>query len=161
MFAGLRAWWANHSEGERRFMVGLGLVAFGVFLWLGVWRPINGALASGWERQGVALDRYAAVRARVAELRRSPAAEAPRGERVPIDQLIGQSAAEAGFTLDRATLQGEGRMSVNIGSARTGPLLGWIAGLEAGGASVQTISIVPGATEGTVAVQAVFQEARP
>ncbi|MBT2187160.1 type II secretion system protein GspM [Sphingobium nicotianae] len=154
----LRTWWANHSEGEQRFMVVLGVLIFGVILWLGVWRPIESGLASGWERQGLALDRYASVRAKVAELRQRPA-QRNQANRAPIDQAIGQSAAEAGFTLDRATLQGEGRMAVNIASARVGPLLQWISGLERAGISVQTITMAPGATEGTVAVQAMFQEA--
>ena len=157
MMQGIFLWWRNHSIGERRLMAGLGIVAVVIFLWLGVWRPMTGALETGWQRQGVALDRYASVRARVAELRRRPARRAPE-EQAPLDQLIGQSAAEAGFTLDRATQQGAGRMSVNIASARVGPLLEWIAGLEEAGISVQTISLVPGATEGTVAMQAVFQE---
>lgn len=160
MMQGMRQWWVNHSEGERRLMAGLAIAGALVFLWLGVWRPIDGGLVAGWERQGAALDRYASVRAKVAELRKRPA-ERARANRVPVDQLIGQSAAEAGFTLDRATLQGEGRMAVNIGAARVGPLLRWIAVLEQAGTIVQTIAIVPGATEGTVAVQATFQEVKP
>ena len=154
---GLRNWWVNHSLGERRFMAGLGIVILIVILWLGIWRPVNDGIDAGWARQGAALDRYAAVRARVAELRRPPGEQAP-ATRVPLDQLVGQSAAEAGFTLDRASQQGEGRLSVNIASARSGPLLQWIAGLEAAGIIVQSISIVPGASEGTVTMQAVFQE---
>lgn len=153
-------WWYNHGLGERRLMAALGIVALAVLLWLGVWRPVTTGLENGWERQGVALDRYASVRAKVAELRRRPAQHS-QADRLPIDQRISQSAAEAGFTLDRATQQGTGRMSVNIASARAGPLLEWIAGLEQAGVTVQTISIVPGATEGTVAMQAVFQEVQP
>ncbi|HWJ68539.1 MAG TPA: type II secretion system protein GspM [Sphingobium sp.] len=160
MTQGMLIWWRNHSLGERRLMAGLGIIAAIIFLWLGVWRPVTGALETGWQRQGVALDRYAAVRSGVADLRRRPSQRA-QTEPVPLDQLIGQSAAEAGFTLDRATQQGPGRMSVNIASARVGPLLEWIAGLEQAGISVQTISIVPGATEGTVAMQALFQEVQP
>ncbi|MBN8829315.1 MAG: type II secretion system protein M [Sphingomonadales bacterium] len=156
----IRNWWINHSENEQRFMIALAVIAAAIFLWLGIWRPVENSLASGWERQGAALDRYASVRAKVAELRKRPAQRAQEN-RVPIDQLIGQSAAEAGFTLDRATQQGTGRMSVNIASARIGPLLQWIATLEQGGISVQTIAIIPGAAEGTVAMQAVFTEPQP
>jgi len=157
MLAAFRAWWDDHATGEKRLMAGLAIVALVIFLWLGVWRPVTGALAAGWERQSLALDRYAAVRAKVADLKRRPPARR-QGDHLPLDQLIGQSAAEAGFTLDRATQQGEGRMAANIASARVGPLLGWIGGLEQAGVTVQTISIVPGAAQGTVAVQAVFVE---
>lgn len=160
MMQGMLLWWRNHSLGERRLMAGLGIAAAVIFLWLGVLLPVTSALETGWQRQDAALDRYASVRVQVAELRRRPAQRAP-GDQLPFDQRIGQSAAEAGFTLDRAIQQGPGRMSVNIAAARIGPLLEWIAGLEHAGISVQTISIVPGATEGTVAMQALFQEARP
>lgn len=154
---GFKTWWYNHSAGERRFMAGLAVVAAIVFLWLGIWRPVNDGLDSGWAKQGAALDRYASVRARVAEIRQRPRSEV-QAQRVALDQLVGQTAAEAGFSLERASQQGEGRLSVNIASARVGPLLQWIANLETAGITVQTISIVPGATEGTVAMQAVFQE---
>jgi general secretion pathway protein M len=153
----MRNWWANHSENEQRFMIALAVITAAVFIWLGIWRPVDNGLTAGWDRQGAALDRYASVRAKVAELRKRPV-ERAQENRVPIDQLIGQSAAEAGFTLDRATLQGAGRMSVNIASARIGPLLQWVAGLEQGGISVQTIAIIPGAAEGSVSMQAVFTE---
>ena len=158
MFAGMRSWWPSHSIGEQRLMAVLGVLIVLVFLWLGVWRPVNAGIAAGWERQGAALDRYASVRAKVAELQKRPA-QRQQGNRVSIDQFVGQSAAEAGFTLDRATAQGQGRMSVNIASARVGPLLQWISTLEGAGISVQTISLAPGGVEGAVAMQAVFQEA--
>lgn len=160
MMQAMLSWWRNHSLGERRLMAGLAIVAAIIFLWLGILRPVTDGLATGWQRQGIALDRNAAVRAGVAELRHRPSKRAP-GERAPLDQLIGQSAAEAGFTLERASQQGPGRMAVNIASARVGPLLEWIAGLEQAGVNVQTISLAPGATEGTVAMQALFQEERP
>lgn len=157
MMQSMRAWWVNHSEGEQRFMAVLGVVAGLVIFWLGVWRPIDSAVAGGWERQRTALDRYASVRAKVETIRKLPAAR-PGGAGVPIEQLVGQSAAEAGFTLDRASAQGEGRMAIGISSARMPALMSWLAGLEAGGVLVETISIAPGANEGTVAVQAVLRE---
>ena len=70
---------------------------------------------------------------------------------------MSQSAAEAGFTLDRVGASGTGR-SVSIASAKTGALLSWLSQIEATGVAVQSISIVPGQTPGTVAVQAVFQD---
>lgn len=157
MTGSLRHWWNAHSENERRFMALLGCAILVVILWLGVWRPIDRALAAGWERQGAALDRHASVRAGVDALRRLPASG--QGARAPIDQLVGQSAAEAGFTLDRAAAQGEGRMAVTIGSARMPALMGWLAGLEGKGVLAETISIAPGGTDGTVAVQALLREA--
>lgn len=156
MIESMKIWWGNHSSSERWLMGVLGAAIFIIFLWLGIWRPVEDGLASGWARQGAALDRYGAVRAKVEALKTLPAARG--GAQIPVDQLVTQTAAEAGFTLDRVGGQGAGRMSVSIASARTGPLLDWLSRLEAAGVGVQTINIVPGTTDGTVAMQAVLQE---
>ncbi|HZV56076.1 MAG TPA: type II secretion system protein GspM [Sphingobium sp.] len=161
MIESIKGWWRNHGAGERALMGVLGVAILIVFLWLGVWRPVNEALDTGWARQSAALDRFAVVQARIEALKQAPAQAVGQGPRTPIEQLVSQSAAEAGFTLDRVGNQGAGRMSISIGAARTGPLLAWIGELEAAGVGVQSINIVPGATDGTVAVQAVLQERRP
>jgi general secretion pathway protein M len=160
MMQGMKRWWNDHSEGERRIMMLLAVAAGIVFFWLGLWRPVSNGVATGWERQGAALDRYASVRAKVDAIRKLPATGKGASEAAAsIDQMVGQSAAEAGFTLDRAALQGEGRMAVSIASARMPALMGWLATMEAGGILVETISISPGANEGTIAVQALLREA--
>lgn len=157
MVEGIRNWWGNHSAAERRLMAGLGIVILLVIVWLGIWRPIEEGLAAGWARQGAALDRFQSVEAKVAALKSLPTG-AGQGVRTPIEQLVSQSAAEAGFTLDRVGSQGAGRMSISIAAAKMSVLLGWLSQLEAQGVTVQTISIVPGVTDGTVSVQAVLQE---
>ncbi|GEM_PF-231903 len=161
MIESIKGWWRNHNAGERALMGVLGAAVLLVFLWLGVWRPVSAGLEAGWARQGAALDRLAAVQARVDALKQAPAQDNAQGPRTPIEQLVSQSAAEAGFSLDRVGNQGAGRMSISIGAARMGPLLGWIGQIEGAGVGVQSINIVPGATDGTVAVQAVLQERRP
>jgi general secretion pathway protein M len=158
MTESLKIWWRAHSQSERRLMTVLGVIMLLVFLWLGIWRPISNGVENGWARQGIALDRYASVKAKITALKTVHAASAASGGRPSLDQFVGQTAAEAGFTLDRASTQGAGRTSINIASARMSPLLDWISRLEQAGISVQTISIVPGATDGTVTVQALLQE---
>lgn len=155
MIESLKNWWLNHKAGERWLMAVLGIAILIVLLWLGIWRPVNDGIAAGWARQGAALERYGAVRSKVEALKRLPAK--PGGAAVPVEQLVTQSAAEAGFTLDRVGSPGAGRMSVSIGAARSAPLLAWLARLEESGVTVQTISITPGSADGTVAVQAMFQ----
>jgi general secretion pathway protein M len=159
MIDNMKIWWRGHSAGERRIIAILGVAVALVFLWLGVWRPVTSGLDTGWDRHGAALDRYGSVRAKVEALSRRSAAIPAPGGRPSLEQLVGQTAAEAGFTLDRVAGQGDNRMSVNIASARMGPLLAWLSRLEQAGVAVQTISIVPGGTEGVVTVQAVLMEA--
>lgn len=155
MIESFKSWWSAHSVGERRIMGVLGAAILIIVLWLGIWRPVTDGLTSGWQRQGQALDRYGSVRAKVDALKHLPAASS--ATHTPVDQLVSQTAGEAGFTLDRVGTPGAGRVSVSIASARTGPLLTWLSQLETAGVAIQTINIVPGTTDGTVAVQAVFQ----
>lgn len=155
MIESLRNWWDGHSVAERALIAVLGVAIAIVILWLGIWRPVEDGLASGWARQGAAVERYGSVRSKVEAMKRL---STPSASGVPLEQLVGQTAAEAGFTLDKVATQGAGRMSVSIASARTGPLLSWLQRLEQAGIAVQTINIVPGSADGTVAVQAVFQE---
>ena len=155
MVESFKSWWNKHSTAERWLIAVLGLAIAFVFLWLAVWRPVTDGLESGWTRQGAALDRYGSVSAKVAALKNAPAA--PQRSGVPLEQLVSQSATEAGFTLDRVGSGGAG-MSVSIASAKTGPLLTWLSQIETSGVAIQSISILPGQTPGTVAVQAVFQD---
>jgi general secretion pathway protein M len=158
MIGSFKNWWANHSASERRLMAGLGIAVLIVFFWLGVWRPVDEGLTTGWARQGAALDRYSSIKAKVDALKRAPAGAA-QGARTPIEQLVTQSASESGFTLDQVGNQGAGRMSISIAAAKMSALMSWLGQIEASGVSVQTISITPGSTDGTVSVQAVLQEA--
>lgn len=159
MIESFKSWWSGHSVAERSLIAFLGFAIAIVFLWLAVWRPVTDGLEAGWTRQGAALDRYGSVRAKVAILKAMP--PRPVADRGAIEQVVSQTAGEAGFALDRVGGQGAGRMSVSIASAKSGPLLSWLSRIEASGITIQSISIVPGQTPGTVAVQAVFQDLAP
>lgn len=159
MIESFKSWWSGHSVAERSLIAVLGLAMAIIFLWLAVWRPVTDGLEAGWARQGAALDRYGSVRAKVAALKAAPARSG--ADRGPIEQVVSQTASEAGFTLDRVGGQGAGQMSISIASAKTGPLLTWLSRIEAAGIAVQSMSIVPGQTPGTVAVQAVFRDLAP
>ncbi|MET0360468.1 MAG: type II secretion system protein GspM [Sphingobium sp.] len=154
----MREWWGGLSNRERRLVAIMLVLVGGVFLWLGVWRPVEAGIAGGWTRMGAAVDANAAVRAQLKQLAR--AGKRTSGADAAIGQSVAQSASEAGLTLDRSAEQGEGRMAITVASARGGAALAWLAGLEARGILVETISMTPGTTPGTMAVQAVLREAK-
>lgn len=156
--SGLRAWWNGLSLRER-WLIGIMLAIAGVLvLWLGMVRPLERGIVNGWIRYGEAVDTNASVRGAIAILRGLPERRT-EGATGAMDQIVSQSAAEAGLTLDRGDVQGGGRMAIAIGSARSGALLLWLSGLQARGIGVETISMTPGTTPGTVAVQAVLRGA--
>jgi len=156
--SGLRAWWAALSAREQRLVVLMLAMACGVLLWLGVWRPVRAGIEFGRARYAVAVDINASVRAKLALLKAQPTQSQGRSSG-PVDQIVAQSAAETGLTLDRSAAQGQGRIAITIGSARAGALLAWLAGLEARGIMVETLNMTPGTTAGTVVVQAVLKGA--
>ncbi|MBK5264024.1 MAG: type II secretion system protein M [Alphaproteobacteria bacterium] len=113
-----------------------------VVLWLGVIRPIDGSLVSAKASHAAAIDRYAAIRARVDAIK-GLSGHRPPALGAPLDVVVSQSASETGFTLDRNDPQGEGRVSIAIGSARPTAFFGWLASLEALGVQVETLSARP------------------
>ncbi|MET0137619.1 MAG: type II secretion system protein GspM, partial [Sphingobium sp.] len=52
----MREWWGGLSNRERRLVAIMLVLVGGVFLWLGVWRPVEAGIAGGWTRMGAAVD---------------------------------------------------------------------------------------------------------
>lgn len=129
------AWWRERSVREQRLLlVMLALLAVTI-LWLGIYRPLQLGLSSARERHQEAVIRLGEVRAQTEALRGSRAA-GPSGA---LADLVTRSAAEAGFANATVAPQGDRRLSVSIPSARPGPVLSWIAGLEAQGVIVERL----------------------
>lgn len=134
--------WTAFSVRER-WLVGTMLALFAIILlWLGIIRPIEGRLASAEAEHAAAIERHAAIRARV-EAIRGLSGNRPPALGAPLDVVIGQSAEETGFTLDRNDSMGDGRIGIAIGSARPTAFFGWLAALEAQGIQVETLSVQP------------------
>lgn len=151
-----RARWVMLSARERALiLVMLGLFAV-LFLWLGIVRPVQDGLARARADHAIAVDRAGRI-ARLAVAVKGAAA-APRLQGA-LDQVVAQSATEAGFTLDNATPEGPDRMTIAIGAARPPALFAWLAALEARGIGIETIVVTPGAG-GTVAARATLRVAR-
>jgi general secretion pathway protein M len=128
-----------------------------VILWFGVALPLDRAQRDARDRLVEATERNAAVRATVAQLKTLPRAPANGGSTVPLDQFVGQSAGEAGLTLERAQAQGNDRMDIAIASVRPIALFSWLSGLEAQGVRVVTMNARPSPTAGSISAQAVLE----
>ena len=154
----IQSWWRELSMRERVLVAIMGVLFAIVIVWLGIARPVEGALENARTRQAEALDRNVAIRAKVKALQAMPpqAAGATTG---PLDQIVGQSAGEEGFTLERTQAQGDGRVEIAIASARPTALFGWLAKLEAQGVAVETLTVQPAPTTGTISVRAVLKRA--
>lgn len=142
MIAQLQGKWAAFSAREK-WLIAIMLALFTIIcFWLGVFRPIEGGLASAQTRHAAALDRYAAIHARVDAIK-SLSGRQPGIRNVPLDLLISQSAAETGFTLDRNEPQGGARAAFSAASVRPTALFGWLAALETQGVQVESLLVEP------------------
>lgn len=157
MMERIATYWTERSTREQ-WMLGIMFALLGaVILWFGIAMPIDRAQRSARDRMIEATDRNAAVRAAVKQLKALPRdAAAAAGPVAPIDQIVGQSAGEAGLTLERAQAQGSDRMDIAIASVRPVALFSWLATLEAQGVRVDTMSARPSPTAGSISVQAIM-----
>jgi general secretion pathway protein M len=163
MIAALDNWWQGLSPRER-WLVGIagGLTAI-VVGWFLIYLPLNRALADAQDRLGQAIDRRAAVAARVAAVRQAQAGggtgdNAP-ADSAPLDLRLAQSAAEAGFTLARNEAQG-GRATIAIANARARAVMAWLDTLQQSGLLLDDLTLRPNA-DGTVALTATLRPGRP
>ena len=156
MMERMKSLWAERSAREQVMLGVMFALLAGVILWFGVAMPLDRAQVAARDDLRAATDRNAAVRAAVKQLKALPRNAQAAGPSAPIDQLVGQSAGEAGLTLERAQAQGADRMDIAIASVRPVALFSWLATLEGQGVRVDTMSARPAPTAGSVAVQAVL-----
>jgi general secretion pathway protein M len=148
--------WAERSARERWMLGVMFALLAAVILWFGVARPLDRAQRDSRQTLLDATDRNAAIRAAVRQLKTLPRIPAGNAVATPLDQYVGQGAGEAGLTLERAQAQGADRMDIAIASVRPVALFSWLARLEAQGVRVETMSVRPSPTTGSVSVQAVL-----
>lgn len=156
MMAGLKTLWGERSPREQ-WMLGVMFALLAVVIvWLGLLRPLDGAQRAARDALREATDRNAAIRAKVKLLKSLPPTSAGGGAALPLDQFVGQSAGEAGLTLERAQVEGNDRLDIAIASVRPVALLSWLAALETQGIRVETMSARPAPLAGSLSMQAVL-----
>jgi len=159
MTESLRHWWNGRAPRERLLLAIMLALLAAVAGWLGVLRPLESGLRGAMRANAEAAERYADVARKVDWLKggQDSAARAPSS--LPVDQIVGQSAGEAGFTLDRVQAQGRDRVDITIAIARPTALLGWIAALEGQGIAVDKALLSPSGATGMVSAQLGFRRA--
>ncbi|MEJ7926644.1 type II secretion system protein GspM [Sphingobium sp. AN641] len=156
MMDSVKTAWMARSRREQ-WLLGVMFALLGaVILWFGVAAPVDRARHDARAAMAQAADRNAAIRAKVKALKTLPASSGATADAMPLDQYVGQSAAEAGLTLERAQAQGADRMDIAIASVRPMSFFAWATQLEQQGVRIETMSARPSATAGSVSVQAVM-----
>lgn len=157
MMESLRQWWSGRTAREHILLIVMGAMFALVILWLGVYRPVESALREAALANMEAAQRHGAVMRKLDFIKQAGAAASASS--LPVEQIVGQSAGEAGFTLDRVQAQGNDRVELAIGSARSTALMAWIVSLEAQGVVVEKAMISPSGGTGTVSAQITYKRA--
>lgn len=158
MKTAIRNWWTGLSNRERVLVGIAGALAAGVLLWLATF-GVSAALSDARTAHGIAVDRAAAIDARVDAIKALEAS----GARTPatasaatLDLFVAQSAAERGLTLARNDPQGGAATSIAIPNVRATDALTWLTALEEAGVLAADLSLRPNA-DGTVALTATLR----
>ncbi|MCC2981365.1 type II secretion system protein GspM [Sphingomonas sp. IC4-52] len=143
----LLIWFRGRTLREQRLLMVMVALFVITLVFAGIIRPVRDGLESTRQRHASAEIRLGEVKAQVAQVKAIQRAR-PRTPEGSLTDVVRARADEAGFVL--ANLEPEGdRIRIAIATARPGPLLGWIAGLEADGLLVDA-STINGNGDGTV-----------
>lgn len=158
MITAIQSWWTGLTTRER-VLVGIagGLVGAALLWFTTV--VVAVALTLAREDHGLAVDRAAAISARVnaiAELEASGQRTPATASAATLDLFVAQSAAEKGLTLARNEPQGGTATTIAIANVRATDALGWLGALEEAGVLAADLSLRPNA-DGTVALTATLR----
>lgn len=152
----IKLWWRTRTLREQRLllaMIGLALI---VFAWLLVVRPLGDALSNARERHGEAVQALAEVRSRAA-LVESLQGAAPAALGGPLDMVVSNAAAEAGFPVNRVERQGSDRATIVMDNVRPQAFFNWIGQMEHGrGLIIDRLSATAN-SDRTIAVEVTFR----
>jgi general secretion pathway protein M len=155
MMARWSLWWNGRSRRERVMLGVMAVLVAGFLGWILLYRPLVGASRSLADALEVAAQRRASIAVKV-ELLKAAAAHPPKRREGAIGAIIGESAKQAGLTLDQIDVRGNDRASIAIAATRAPALLAWLSALEVDGISIETVTMAPADTAGFVRVQAVL-----
>jgi general secretion pathway protein M len=163
MIVAFRDWWTGLSARERTLVTIALALAAPLIGWFLVVVPLRDGLTSAQAAHNAALDRHAAVTARVALLHSADgianSASRDASQAGSVSLLVGQRAADAGLTLSRNDPAGDSRAAIAIPAARAPVLLGWLAALEDAGITSSDLSLRHNG-DGTVALTATLARAQ-
>jgi general secretion pathway protein M len=111
-----------------------------VLLWYAVAVPFWSALVGAKMRHDTAVETLGRVNAKADILKRLEQSP-PQPLGAPVQSVVAQSAADAGFSLTKSEPTVDDGVSISLAAAKSAAFFGWISRLEAQGIFVQQASI--------------------
>ncbi|MFD1766649.1 type II secretion system protein GspM [Sphingorhabdus buctiana] len=146
--------WYTGLSSREKVLVGIAAALFAlVFTIYGVYFPLTSAITEKRLAYREALERRVSIEAMADNAAQNQPKAAAIIFDTSLETLINQSAAEAGFTLEKVDASGSDRAVITITQARPPALLKWLAELELQGVITEQIDVKAGSA-GTVGVNA-------
>lgn len=149
---GVKAWFDARSPRERRLLLAMIALAVVTLIWAVMILPVRNGLSSSRARYTDAVVRLGSAQAGLAQVKAMQRRGGGAVLGAPLPDVVRARADAAGFALSALDVEGPGRVRASIATARAGALMQWIAGLEAEGVLVESLS-VSGSGAGTVTAQ--------
>ncbi|HEX4873358.1 MAG TPA: type II secretion system protein GspM [Sphingorhabdus sp.] len=146
--------WFTALSLREKVLVGIATVLLALVVTIyGIYFPLTSAITEKQIEYREALERRVAIEAMVDNaVQKQPQAVAVISD-TAVETVINQSAAEAGFTLEKVDAAGNDRAVITITQARPSALMKWLAELELKGVITEQIDVKTGSA-GTVSVNA-------
>ncbi len=152
MMDSFKSWFMALSSREKIMVAVAGVLAAGVIGVYAITLPLLGAIQNKQQEYFTALDRKAAIISQVQSAMgaQKNISSLPDGS---VQQIISQSATEAGFAMDRADAKGADRVEFVMAKAKPNALMAWLNDWEERGLVTERLDIKAG-IDGTVSVTA-------
>ncbi len=158
----LRSWFNALSGREQIMVAAAGALAAAVIGIYAVTLPLLAAIDAKRAQYSAATERRGAIVAQVEAAAGVNADPGAGGANMPtgsVQQIISQSATEAGFVLDRADGSGADKVDIVMAKAKPQAFMVWLNDWEQRGLLAERLTIKAG-NDGTIAVTATFERPR-
>lgn len=139
MTASIKAWFAALSLREKRLVLAAVVLAIVTLFWFGLVRPVSDGLADARVRHSTAVQRLAEIESQIESVKIMQRTR-PAPISAPLETVVRERAAEAGFALANVSPQPNNGLQIAIAAARPAAFFAWVADLEASGILVESLS---------------------
>lgn len=139
MTVALKAWFVALSLREKRLVLVAVALAIVTLFWFGLVRPVSDGLADARVRHNIAVQRLAEIESQIESVKIMQRTR-PAPISAPLETVVRERAAEAGFALASVSPQPNNGLQIAIAAARPAAFFAWVADLEASGILVETLS---------------------
>lgn len=139
MTASIKRWFAALSLREKRLVLAAVALAIVTLFWFGLVRPVSDGLADARVRHSTAVQRLAEIESQIESVKIMQRTR-PAPISAPLETVVRERAAEAGFALATVSPQPNNGLQIAIAAARPAAFFAWVADLEASGILVESLS---------------------